>query len=118
MPDEQKEVSICQVTISCPGIPYYRSVKILPAASTSDQEALIKNELKALFRENNLGASEKAFDVKIEEQSRKVIDPMFELVRFCTYCGLTAADAGVENDSFVHCGRCGKPTAFLIQDPE
>lgn len=118
MTDEKDKVSVCDVTINCPGIPIFQSVQLLPAAPVKHLEKLIKGKLRALFAANNLEANESAFNVQVRENSRKVVDPMFELVRFCIHCNLTAADVGVGNDGFVHCGRCGKPTTFRLQDPE
>jgi len=118
MADNKQEVAICSVTINCPGMPAYHSNKILPAASSEELKQLIMNELKALFQANSLEAEESAFQIRVLENNRKVVDPMFKLVRFCTHCDMSAVDAGVPNDSFVHCGKCGKPTTFQLKDPE
>ena len=118
MTDEKDKVSVCDVIINCPGIPTFQSVQLLPAAPVKDLEKLIKGKLKALFQANNLDANESAINVQVRENSRKVVDPSFKLVRFCSHCNLTAAEAGVPNEGFVHCGGCGKPTDFLFQDLE
>jgi hypothetical protein len=118
MSDEKQRVAICQVRIHCPGIPTYQSGKILPAVPVEDLKILIRSELKKLFQANMLEVDENAFRIDVVENNRKVVDPMFELVRFCANCKLTAAMAGVANESFIHCGHCGKPTGFQLQDPE
>lgn len=113
---QKHEVLVCEVIINCPGIPTYKKVRLLPAVG--DPTKLVKSDLKKQFKANGLELNEDALQVEIKEIDRKVIFPIVTLLRYCSRCKLTAKEAGVENEEFVHCGKCGKPTDFVFQDPE
>jgi hypothetical protein len=111
-----QKVIVCEVTINCPGIPTYHNVRLLPAVGSP--EGLIRSELRKLFKANGIEVNEKALSVEVKEVERKIIYPIFELLRYCANCDLTAQQAGVKNEEFEYCGKCGKPTGLIFQDPK
>lgn len=120
MSDEKQRVTICSVAISYPHMSTYHATMILPDASEEDLKKLIISEFVSSYpvRKDHDKVDEDMVKVELTIDDHKTVNPLFKFERFCRSCGISASEAGVENDMFFICGHCGRPSSVRLRDPE